>query len=116
MSEITAELVSGEVGNVPLSTYPWKSEAERLISWAKEKSPTHRAFVFDLLMSLAYVDSIPSVQKNIVRYERLHDGYNSHLGFINLCVPCLLNHNEWRYQKAAKPRSGVIGKLTRECF
>lgn len=65
-------------------------------------------------MSLAYVDTIPNIQKNIQRHQNLHDGYNAHLGFINLCVPCLLNSNEWRYQKAAKPQSGAIGKLTSE--
>lgn len=114
MSEITHDLISGKVGNLPLSAYPWKKEAEKLILWAKEKSPTHRAFVFDILMSLAYVDTIPNIQKNIQRHQNLHDGYNAHLGFINLCVPCLLNSNEWRYQKAAKPQSGAIGKLTSE--
>lgn len=65
-------------------------------------------------MSLAYVDTIPNIQKNIQRHQNLHNGYNAHLGFINLCVPCLLNSNEWRYQKAAKPQSGAIGKLTSE--
>jgi hypothetical protein len=114
MSQITHDLISGKVGNPPLSTYPWEKEAEKLILWAKNKTLTHRAFIFDLLMSLAYVDTIPNIQKNIKRYQNLHDGFNAHLGFINLCVPCLLNNNEWRYQKAAKPQSGAIGKLTSE--
>ena len=94
MSEITQELISGKVGNSPLKTYPWKEEAEKLILWAKEKSPTHRAFIFDLLMSLAYVDTIPHIQKNIEKHQNLHDGFNAHLGFINLCVPCLLNNED----------------------
>jgi len=114
MSEITKDLILGKVGNRPLSDYPWAMEAEKLILWAKNRSSTHRAFVFDILMSLAYVDTIPNIQKNIERHENLHDGYNAHLGFINLCSPSLLNNNIWKYQKAAKPQSGAMGKLTSE--
>lgn len=114
MSEITKELISGKVGNIPLTAYPWKEEAEKIIFWGKDRSPSHRAFVFDVLMSLAYVDTIQDIQKNIERHDNLHCRYNSHLGFINLCAPHLINNNIWKYQKAAKPKSGAIGKLTSE--
>jgi hypothetical protein len=114
MSEITRELINGNVGKAPLESYPWKECADRLIYWAKERSCSHRAFAFDVLMSLAYVDTIPNIQKNFKTFEDLPQPYNIHFGFINLCVPLLLSKQAWHFQKAAKPLSGVIGKLTSE--
>jgi hypothetical protein len=114
MSEITEDLLHGKSGNSPLVTYPWQECAEQLILWGKDKSPTHRAFIFDVLMSLAYIDTIPNIQKNLKVYDDLYKQYNAYLGFTNLCVPLLLRKNEWHFQKAAKPQSGSIGKLTSE--
>ncbi len=114
MSEISEELINGNVGKAPLIDYPWLSCADRLIHWAKDKSTGHRAFAFDFLMSLAYVDTIPAIQKNFKSFDNLPTPYNVHFGFINLCSPLYLEHQEWCYQKAAKPKSGAIGKLTSE--
>ena len=114
MSEITRELLDGTAGNVPLEEYPWKICADRLIKWSKTRSPTHRAFAFDLLMSLAFIDTIPSIQDNFKTFDGLPSEFNIHLGFTNLCSPLLLEKNEWHYHKAAKPQSGAIGKLTSE--
>jgi len=114
MSEITRELIDGKVGKAPLEAYPWKEYADRLIYWAKERSCSHRAFAFDVLMSLAYVDTIPNIQKNFKIFKDLPQPYNVHFGFINLCAPLLLSKQAWHFQKAAKPLSGVIGKLTSE--
>ena len=114
MSEITRELIDGKVGKTPLEAYPWQEYADRLIYWAKEQSCSHRAFAFDVLMSLAYVDTIPSIQKNFKIFKDLPQPYNVHFGFINLCAPLLLSKQAWHFQKAAKPLSGVIGKLTSE--
>jgi hypothetical protein len=114
MSEITRELIDGKFGKAPLEAYPWKEYADRLIYWAKERSYAHRAFAFDVLMSLAYVDTIPNIQKNFKIFKDLPQPYNVHFGFINLCAPLLLSKQAWHFQKAAKPLSGVIGKLTSE--
>ncbi|MDB4265458.1 hypothetical protein N9891_01770 [bacterium] len=65
-------------------------------------------------MSLAYIDTIPSIQKNFKAFEGLSGDLNTHIGFTNLCSPLLLEKNEWHYHKAAKPQSGAIGKLTSE--
>jgi hypothetical protein len=108
------ELLSGSLGSEPLMEYPWRAEAERLILWAADKSNAHRAFVFDVLMSLTYIDAIPNLQKHFQYYPDLFQGYNVHLGFTNLCAPLLLQKKEWHFQKAAKPKSGIIGKLTSE--
>ena len=114
MSDITEELLNANVGTEPLCSYPWKDQADSLIRWAKDKDSSHRAFAFDFLMSLAYVDTVPHLQKHFSRYERLPEPYCIHLGFINLCAPMYIQHNAWHYQKAAKPQSGAIGKLTSE--
>lgn len=114
MSKITKELLTGTTGNPPLEAYPWKDYADNLIRWSKHRSLTHRAFAFDLLMSLAYIDTIPSIQHNLKVFDGLPGDFNTHLGFTNLCTPLLLEKNEWHYHKAAKPQSGAIGKLTSE--
>jgi len=114
MSDITEELLNPNVGTEPLCAYPWKDHADSLIRWAKDKDAPHRAFAFDFLMSLAYVDTVPHLQKHFSRYESLPEPYCIHLGFINLCAPMYIQQNAWHYQKAAKPQSGAIGKLTSE--
>ncbi|MDB9315372.1 hypothetical protein PN462_19815 [Spirulina sp. CS-785/01] len=114
MTEITRDLIQGKVGNLPLVAYPWKEYADRLILWAKGKSSAHSAFAFDVLMSLAFIDTIPNLQKHFQVFNHLPRPYNVHIGFINLCTPLLLSQQTWHYQKAAKPQSGAIGKLTSE--
>jgi len=114
VNDLSKGLIEGKQGNEPLINYPWKTLANRLILWSKNKSESHRAFTFDLLMSLAYADTIPNLQNNFKAYVGLPEPYNIHFGFINLCVPLYLSHNSWHYQKAAKPQSGAIGKLTSE--
>lgn len=114
MSDITEDLLKPNTGTEPLISYPWKSLADDLILWAKEKDSVHRAFAFDLLMSLAYVDTVSNLQKYFVHYPQLAAPYNIHLGFINLCAPLYIQNDAWYYQKAAKPQSGAIGKLTSE--
>ena len=114
MSDITEELLAGNYGTEPLIAYPWKEQADALILWAKEKDSAHRAFAFDFLMSLAYVDTVPNLQKHFAHYEDLPEPYSLHLGFINLCAPLYMQNDAWHYQKAAKPQSGAIGKLTSE--
>jgi len=114
MSDITEDLLRGDVGTEPLIAYPWKAHADDLISWAKGNGSAHLAFAFDFLMSLAYVDTVPNLQKYFVHYDELPEPYCIHLGFINLCTPLYIQNNAWHYQKAAKPQSGAIGKLTSE--
>lgn len=108
------ELLNGASGKQPLCDYPWHDCAEKMMQWAKNKSAAHRAFIFDLMMSLAYIDTIPSIQKNMKKYDHLTGQYNTHLGFTNICMPLLIEKNQWSYHKAAKPQSGAIGKLTSE--
>lgn len=112
--EVTQDLLEGTVGKEPLEDFPWRPQADSLIHWCKGKSGAHRAFAFDLLMSLAYVDSIQDIQSSFQHYEDLPTPYAYHLGFINLCSPSLVNSGAWHFQKAAKPKSGTIGKLTSE--
>jgi len=114
MSGITQDLLNGNVGNQPLTAYPWKNYADSLINWALEREETHRGFAFDILMSLAYIDSISDLARHLVYYPSFKSPYKLHLGFINLCTPLYIQQNIWCYQKAAKPRSGMIGKLSSE--
>jgi len=98
----------------PLVDYPWKAEAERIILSAKNKTNDYRTFVFDLCMSLAYIDSTSGLEKHMQTCPSCPANYNSHIGFINLCSPCYEKSNIWQYQKAAKPQSGALGKLSSE--
>ncbi len=98
----------------PLVDYPWKAEAERIITWAKNKTNEYRTFAFDLCMSLAYIDSTSGLEKHMQTCPSCPDGFNGHIGFINLCSPCYEKSNIWQYQKAAKPQSGALGKLSSE--
>lgn len=114
MSLLTDELFNANSGHPPLEEYPWCTLADKLILWSKTQGDEHRAFAFDLLVSLAYIDSISHLQRHLSHVSNLPDGHNLHIGFINLCSPLLIEKNQWYYQKAAKPPSGMIGKLTSE--
>lgn len=101
-------------GKIPLIDYPWHEEVDRLAEWAKNKDNHVKAFCFDLIMSLAYVDATSGLEKYIEACPNTPQGYNSHIGFINLCSPCYEKGNNWVFQKAAKPQSGALGKLSSE--
>lgn len=80
MSGITRELLDGDVGTQPLTAYPWKNYADTLINWALEQEETHRGFAFDILMSLAYIDSISDLARHLVYYPGFKSPYKLHLG------------------------------------
>ncbi len=98
----------------PLADYPWQYEIDRLLHWLKNKDASCRAFCFDLVMSAAYMDAASGIEKFIEQCNNISDDYNAHLGFINLCSPCYTNQSVWQYQKAIKPQSGALGKLSSE--
>lgn len=109
-----ADALNKDNGREPLSEYTWQSECDRLIDWAIKKDSDTLCFMFDLVMSLAFVDATAGLENYIEYCPALPNSYNFHLGFINLCSPCYENLDKWIYQKAAKPQSGAIGKLTSE--
>jgi hypothetical protein len=114
MSIINRDLLDGKVGSAPLKDYPWQNYADNIIRWARRHDDSYSAFAFDLLMSMAYIDTIENLQNNFSLLSTPYKDHRIHLGFINLTVPELLNNNKWIYYKAAKPQSGAIGKLTSE--
>lgn len=101
-------------GSEPLLDYPWRSEIDKLLEWLKNKDPYIKAFCFDVVMSAAYIDATSGIEKSIERCDGIVEKYNSHIGFINLCSPCYINNSIWAYQKAVKPQSGALGKLSSE--
>jgi len=101
-------------GHEPLINYPWRTEVDILLSWLKDQDSSKKAFCFDLIMSAAYIDATSGLEKNIEACCNTPADYNAHLGFINLCSPCYSNGGKWSYQKAAKPQSGALGKLSSE--
>lgn len=101
-------------GHEPLINYPWCNDIERLLIWLSKQDSYTKAFCFDIMMSAAYLDATSGLEKNIEACNNAPDDYNAHLGFINLCSPCFCNVNQWVYQKATKPKSGLLGKLSSE--
>lgn len=106
--------VSSITGREPLVDYPWRSEVDRLLTWLLNKDSHIQAFCFDLVMSASYIDATAGIEKSIEECNCINDQYNAHLGFINLCSPCYINSETWSYQKAVKPQSGALGKLSSE--
>lgn len=98
----------------PLVDYPWRHEAVRIIKWLKSQPLAYRPFIFDVCMSLAYIDSASGLEKKLETCPSCPNKFNAHIGFINLCSPCFELHQTWQYQKAAKPQSGTLGKLSSE--
>ncbi len=98
----------------PLVDYPWKSEIDHLLIWMEDKGAATRAFVFDLIMSAAYIEATAGLEKLIEKCDAIEGDYNTHVGFINLCSSCYIYQDVWSYQKAAKPQSGALGKLSSE--
>jgi hypothetical protein len=101
------------IGHLPLIEYPWASEIDRLLQAITINKPFFRAFLFDAVMSLAYIDAAAGLEKSIEYCDNTIKGYNAHIGFINLCAPCY-EQGAWQYQKAIKPESGALGKLSSE--
>lgn len=106
--------INSIAGRVPLADYPWRSEVDRLLEWLRGKDSHIRAFCFDLVMSSAYIDATSGIEKSIEQCPSIMGDYNAHLGFINLCSPCYINKSQWSFQKAVKPQSGALGKLSSE--
>jgi len=101
-------------GREPLADYPWRVEIDKLLAWLQNKDSHIQAFCFDLIMSSAYIDATSGLEKHIERCKNTPSNYNAHLGFINLCSPCYSSAEKWSYQKAVKPQSGALGKLSSE--
>lgn len=100
-------------GHKPLAEYPWNTDVERLFASSIGKNKQIYPFLFDCVMSLAYIDSTAGLEKSIEYCANVPSGFNAHMSFINLCSSC---HDQgvWQYQKAAKPQSGALGKLSSE--
>jgi len=101
-------------GREPLIEYPWRADVDKLLEWLMDKDDDMKAFCFDIIMSAAYIDATAGLEKSIEYCPNTNKGYNAHLGFINLCSPCFEINQEWTYQKAVKPQSGALGKLSSE--
>ena len=101
-------------GREPLTEYPWYKEIDHLLEWLSDKDAHYKSFCFDLVMSLAYIDATSGLEKYIEFCDNCPEQFNAHLGFINLCSPCYETIGKWSYQKAAKPQSGALGKLSSE--
>ncbi|KMP10717.1 hypothetical protein UR09_05440 [Candidatus Nitromaritima sp. SCGC AAA799-A02] len=101
-------------GKEPLIDYPWYGEVDRLADWLKGQDTDVKCFAFDLIMSLAYIDATSGLERYLEYCPNAPNSYNLHLGFINLCSPCYEKTGKWVYQKAAKPQSGALGKLSSE--
>jgi len=101
-------------GREPLAEYPWRDELDRLLDWLLDKDSHIKAFCFDVMMSAAYIDATSGIEKSIEECGSIEQQFNAHLGFINLCSPCYTAKNIWSYQKAVKPQSGALGKLSSE--
>lgn len=101
-------------GHEPLVEYPWRCEIDRLLNWLGGRKSHVQAFCFDVMMSAAYIDATSGLEKSIESCSHCPPPYNSHLGFINLCSPCFSQTDTWCYQKAVKPQSGALGKLSSE--
>lgn len=106
--------INNHNGKTPLIDYPWRDDIDRLSRWSLDRDSNTMAFCFDLAMSLAYVDATPGIEECIETCENAPLPYDSHLGFINLCSLCYEYKNKWIFQRAAKPQSGAIGKLSSE--
>lgn len=106
--------INSITGREPLIDYPWRTEVDRLLEWLSGKDSCIQAFCFDLVMSAAYIDATSGVEKSIEKCDGITENYNSHLGFINLCAPCYISSQKWMFQKAVKPQSGALGKLSSE--
>jgi hypothetical protein len=106
--------INNTEGKDPLIDYPWRSQLDRMLAWLADKDASVQAFCFDLVMSAAYIDATSGMERSIEQCDGISEEYNAHMGFINLCSPCFTNMQKWSYQKAVKPESGSLGKLSSE--
>ncbi len=106
--------VSNIAGKEALIDYPWQSKVDGLLNWLIDKDSDMQAFCFDLIMSASYIDAAAGIEKSMEQCDAISEKYNAHVGFINLCAPCYINNETWSYQKAVKPLSGALGKLSSE--
>lgn len=97
-----------------LQDYAWHIEMERLFAWLQTQSSDMHSFIFDVMMSLAYVETTSNVADILETCPNTLEPYNAQIGFINLCSSCYINQNQWKFQKAAKPSSGALGKISSE--
>ncbi|NOU23040.1 MAG: hypothetical protein HOO93_14895 [Methyloglobulus sp.] len=100
-------------GREPLAEYPWHYDVDRLLDSHIGKNQDFRSFLFDCVMSLSYIDATAGLEKSVEYCNKCSSIFNAHIGFINLCSSCY-EGGVWRYQKAAKPQSGALGKLSSE--
>jgi hypothetical protein len=75
-------------GHAPLAEYPWLNEVDRLFETSIGKDMKFSPFLFDCVMSLAYIDATAGLEKSIEYCNACDKRFNSHIGFINLCSPC----------------------------
>lgn len=98
-----------------LEDYPWHQEMGLLFDWLKNQSNDMYGFVFDVMMSLAYIESTNNIAENLETCPSTIFPYNAQIGFINLCACCYNKQPQlWQFQKAAKPSSGLLGKISSE--
>ncbi|NOS74634.1 MAG: hypothetical protein HOP36_08890, partial [Methyloglobulus sp.] len=100
-------------GRKPLAEYPWRFDVDRLLDSYIGKNQDFRSFLFDCVMSLSYIDATAGLEKSVEYCNKCSSLFNAHIGFINLCSSCY-EGGVWQYQKAAKPQSGALGKLSSE--
>jgi hypothetical protein len=100
-------------GHAPLVEYPWCHEIDRILESSIGKNPAYSPFLFDCVMSLTYIDATAGLEKAVEFCHNCGENFNAHIGFTNLCATCYRN-NKWKFQKAAKPQSGALGKLSSE--
>lgn len=97
-----------------LDNYPWHTELDTLFTWLKTQSSDMQCFVFDVMMSLAYIETTTNIVDVLETCPNTPAPYNAQIGFINLCAPCYTQASKWKFQKAGKPSSGALGKISSE--
>lgn len=98
----------------PLQDYPWCTELDGLFDWLNRQSSDMQCFIFDIIMSLAYIETTNNIVDVLETCPNTPNPYNAQIGFINLCSPCYTRNNIWKFQKAAKLSSGALGKISSE--
>ncbi|MDC1142325.1 hypothetical protein OAU50_04485 [Planctomycetota bacterium] len=102
-------------GTLALNGIPWRKEVRSILAASVEFNSTQRCLLFDILVSLAYADATSNLTGKVCYCKHAPANFNAHAGFINMCSPCFTaGKRTWQFQKAAKPKSGVIGRVTSE--
>ena len=57
------------IGHKPLIEYPWANEIDRLLASITNKDLSFRAFLFDVVMSMAYIDATAGLEKSGIMKE-----------------------------------------------